>query len=85
MVRVCLGEPHVAFQAQPKMMVPPDRSDQRGPLNSVIAEIINRGGIVEHPEYIVYKETQALPEYKIWYTHEQSCRCTHCWRADKVL
>jgi len=60
------------------MLKPPERSDERGPLNSVIAEIIARGGAVEHPEYIVYKEGQSLPEYAIWYTHLPECRCTHC-------
>ena len=33
---------------------------------------------MEHPEYIVYKESQTLVEYAIWYKHRPSCRCTHC-------
>ena len=27
---------------------------------------------------VVYKESQTLPEYSIWYKHSAQCRCTHC-------
>jgi len=77
-VRACLGEAHLALEACPDLLKPPERDDGRGPLNSVVAETSQRGGAVEHPEYVVYKETQALPEYAIWYRHLDECRCTHC-------
>ena len=40
---------------------------------------MSEGGCVEHPEFIVFKETQALPEYAVWYRHEAGCSCTHCY------
>ena len=51
-----LGRSHEAAQ------LPPDRPDGRGPLNSVVALTQAEGGCVEHPEFIVYKEAQTLPE-----------------------
>ena len=31
---------------------------------------VAEGGAVEHPEFIVYKDSQVLPEYLITYTHK---------------
>jgi len=76
--RACLGEPHLANAAMQGALKPPERTDGRGPLNSVVALTQSNGGCVEHPEFIVYKEAQALPEYAIWYTHHECCLCTHC-------
>jgi ubiquitin len=61
------------------MTIPPERDDGRGPLNSLVALTKGaEGGSVEHREYVVYKETQALPQYAVWYVHDDTCRCTHC-------
>ena len=61
------------------MTVPPPRtSGNPGRLNSVVGLTTAAGGRLEHPEYIVYKEAQALPEYAIWYRHAAACACTHC-------
>ena len=61
------------------MTVPPPRtSGNPGRLNSVVGLTAAAGGRLEHPEYIVYKEAQALPEYAIWYRHGVACACTHC-------
>ena len=27
----------------------------------------------------MFKEAQALPEYAVWYRHEEGCNCTHCY------
>jgi ubiquitin C len=78
-VRACLGEPHLADEGDPNMTIPPERDDGRGPLNSLVALTKGaEGGSVEHREYVVYKETQALPQYAVWYVHDDTCRCTHC-------
>ena len=71
LVRAALGEAHKATAPMPKALKPPERPDGRGPLNSVVALTHDQGGAVEHPEYIVYKESQALPEYAIWSAHAQ--------------
>ena len=57
---------------------PPERDDDRGPLNSVAALTIPNGGCVEHPEFVVYNGRQTLPEFAIWYRHAADCWCTHC-------
>ena len=77
-VRVCLGEAHLAKQAMPQALMPPERPDGRGPLNSVLALTHVQGGVVEHPEYMVYKDSQCLPMFAIWYKHRSACGCTHC-------
>ena len=77
-VRACLGEAHLAKQAMPQALMPPERPDGRGPLNSVLALTHEQGGVVEHPEYMVYKDSQCLPMFAIWYKHGAACGCTHC-------
>ena len=77
-VRACLGEAHLAKQAMPQALMPPERPDGRGPLNSVLALTHVQGGVVEHPEYMVYKDSQCLPMFAIWYKHRSPCGCTHC-------
>ena len=46
------------------------------PLNSVAALRTDQGGVVEHSEFIVYKESQCLPEFAIWYKHKDGCART---------
>ena len=36
------------------------------------------GGVVKHPECVVYDKSQTLVEYAIWYKHTPECLCTHC-------
>ena len=61
-VRAALGEAHRTKVPMRNANKPPDRSDGRGPLNSVVALTQAAGGCVEHPEFIVYKEAQTLPQ-----------------------
>ena len=60
------------------IMMPPDRYDGRGPMSSVVALTIAQGGVVEHPEFVVYDKSASLPEYAIYYRHTPACKCTHC-------
>ena len=77
--RVCLGEASIATRPCREATRPPEREDGRGPLNSIVAATTSEGGCVEYPEFIVFKEAQALPEYAVWYRHEAGCICTHCY------
>ena len=80
-VRACLGEPHKASAADPSLVKPPDRDDDhgnKGALNCVVGLTQAQGGVLQHPEYIVYTGAQTLPEYAVWYKHKDTCRCTHC-------
>ena len=79
-VRACLGEVYQAKSPMRQALMPPERPDGRGALNSVAALRTDQGGCVEHSEYIVYQSSQCLPEYAIWYKHASACRCTHCAR-----
>jgi hypothetical protein len=78
LVRACLGEAHISVQAMQRDRHAPERPDGRGPLNSVVAATHEHGGVVEHPEFIMYSGRQTLPEYAIWYRHGSGCLCTHC-------
>ena len=66
LVRACLGEPQLAKQAMSKARKPAERLDGRGTCDSVVALTQSQGGCVEHPEYIVYREWQTLPQFAIW-------------------
>ena len=84
--RVCLGEASIATTPCQQATRPPERMDGRGPLNSIVAATMSDNGCVEHPEFIVFKEAQALSEYAVWYRHEADCNCTHCFSVkDAVL
>ena len=77
-MRTCLGEIHRTKAGMEDATRPPERADERGPLNSVQAVPQSAGGCVEYPEFIVYKDAQVLPEYLIRYSHGQGCKCSHC-------
>ena len=77
-VRAALGEPHLTKEAMARTTMPPERRDGRGPLSSVVALTAAEGGCVEHPEFIVYKESATLAQFAIWYKHKPGCKCTHC-------
>ena len=77
-MRVCLGEAYLTEEPMGESQRPPERMDDRGPLNSVVALTWEEGGCVEYPECIVYNGRQALPEFAIWYRHADNCWCTHC-------
>ena len=77
-IRACLGEVHETRVAMNTAKRPPERTDNRGPLDSVRAMTLSDGGVVEHPEFIVYKDGQVVPEYLITYKHKAGCKCTHC-------
>ena len=80
LTRVCLGEAYKATKRMDSILRPPERPDKRGPLNSVRAPSVDQGGCVEYNEYIVYKDAQAYPEFRIVYEHISTCQCTHCVR-----
>ena len=82
-VRAALGEPHRTRAPMQQATMPPERPDGRGALSSVVALTQSTGGCVEHPEFIVYSASAALPEYAIWYKHLPCCGCTHCFNLDR--
>ena len=88
-VRACLGEPFRAARTNTQLRLPPDRpaaiGGVAGSLDSVVGLTRAAGGQLLHPEYIVYKEAQTLPEYAIWYEHGEKCRCTHCSSVNVVI
>ena len=77
--RVCLGEAHSTAISMRDVWKPPERSDKRGLYNSVRAKTLADGRCVEYLEDIVYKGTQAYPEYMITYEQKPDCKCTHCY------
>lgn len=83
-VQVCLGEAHVA-KAATSFVRPPDKSGTLTPYDSVVGEIRDREGCLDHREYIVYERSQALPTYIIVYKHVARCICRRCvWNAAGV-
>ena len=77
-MRACLGEVHETKVSMRSAKRPPERDDGKGPKDSVRAVTKAAGGAVEHPEFIVFKDSQVLPEYLITYRHAAGCKCTHC-------
>ena len=70
--RVCLGKPYEASDQVQDLKLAPSG------YHSVRALTKDEGGRVEYPEYIVYKDTQVLPLFVVFYQHQAGCKCTHC-------
>ena len=70
--RACLGNTGYTNQPMRGIMKPPDGYD------SITALRQDEGGCVDHREYIVYDRAQAVPEYRIYYTHAIGCQCSIC-------
>lgn len=62
--RLALGHICRAVEQCPQMARAPDGYD------SVYADTRKNGGCVDHPELMIYKEQQALPQYVVTYIHE---------------
>lgn len=73
--RVLLGNSYATKEKMPKQHRAPDEH------HSVQAIARSEGGCVDHQEYIVYKEQQALPLYVLRYRHAQTCACALCKRS----
>jgi hypothetical protein len=80
-VRVLMGKFHTAKEKSTNLTTPPDSADEpKHPFDSVYGATREEGGCVDHPEIIIYKDTQLLPLYLVTYQHEDGCPCALCHR-----
>ncbi|CAE7828606.1 Tnks [Symbiodinium sp. CCMP2592] len=82
-VRVLLGETKVVTAQVRKDYAEKKkdfRSWKRAPegCDSVTAENLQNGGVVDHREFVVYKEQQSLVRWLIYYRHKSDCECHNC-------
>jgi hypothetical protein len=49
--------------------------------HSILGQSAASGGRVDHREYVVFKEAQAVPLAVVTYRHAASCRCARCSAA----
>ena len=82
-VRVLLGETKVVtgqVLKDYKEKKQECRSWKRAPegCDSVTAENRQNGGVVDHREFVVYKEQQSLVRWLIYYRHKSDCECHNC-------
>jgi len=76
--RVALGNAYSTKQAMREIAMPPERPRTRNPHDSVVALRRDEGGCVDHREYVVYKDAQTLPVFRINYCHADECECARC-------
>lgn len=76
--RVAMGQSLGTRVAMKGIKLPPKRLDSRYPYDSVWAINRSEGGCVDYREYIVYKDAQAYPAFRVWYRHKDSCKCARC-------
>lgn len=78
-MRACLGEVfETLVPMQTTVRAPADHDSVRALTGTHWRHNQPVIGTVEHPEFIVYKSEQLLPEYLITYRHRDECKCTHC-------
>jgi hypothetical protein len=46
--------------------------------HSILGQSRASGGVVDHPEYVIFDKAQALPIAVVTYQHTSSCRCCRC-------
>jgi hypothetical protein len=81
LVRVLMGNYYTAKTGMKKITTPPDQTTgERLAFDSVYGATRHEGGAVDHPEIIIYKDTQLLPLYMVKYRHEIGCPCALCFR-----
>lgn len=74
--QVCLGEVLLARKAMPCLEA--GTSDDFQLFDSVLGEDKQHQGVLDHREFVIYHDSQALPRYLLWYRHCQDCTCFRC-------
>jgi len=46
--------------------------------NSILGVPSDRGGCVASDEFVIFENTQAMPQYRIIYEHVEGCKCRTC-------
>ncbi|CAE7465447.1 Tnks [Symbiodinium sp. CCMP2456] len=78
--RVLLGESFVetAPTVDTKHWIKaPDQCDGN-PYDSVTGACRAHGGVVDHMEFVVFKESRMHVQFQIFYAHDASCNCSNC-------
>mmetsp|Transcript_140761 Transcript_140761/g.449978 ORF Transcript_140761/g.449978 Transcript_140761/m.449978 type:complete len:599 (+) Transcript_140761:45-1841(+) len=76
--RVALGQAYRTLVPMNDIALPPQRPGTRDPYDAVWVRPKEDGGCVDHAEYVIYKDSQAVPMYRIRYRHDESCWCSRC-------
>jgi len=75
--RVALGEIHEMSVSDQTLRRPPLGPDGVR-CDSVLGVPRTRGGCVDYDEFVVYKMSQATPQFVMEYEHKPECRCRSC-------
>lgn len=75
--RVLLGHTFYADAPRPELKRPPIDATGRQ-CNSLTALTRRENGCVDHSEYVVYKDSQAMPLAVIDFSHQTQCICHMC-------
>lgn len=73
--RVLLGNAHIARESM--------RNQERAPdgYHSICGvKRVDEGGALDHREYVIFKDPQALPLFAVHYRHHSECKCATCTR-----
>eukprot|EP00931_Biecheleriopsis_adriatica_P064881 TRINITY_DN39559_c0_g1_i1.p1 TRINITY_DN39559_c0_g1~~TRINITY_DN39559_c0_g1_i1.p1 ORF type:complete len:584 (+),score=82.36 TRINITY_DN39559_c0_g1_i1:29-1753(+) len=75
--RVALGEVHELRTADSSLRRPPTGPDDVR-CDSVLGVPRGRGGCVDYDEFVIYKQSQATPQFIVDYKHMDNCNCRAC-------
>ena len=76
--RVLLGESKDVYESCSGRTRAPERDDTGEPYDSLTAMTRQDGGVVDHMEFVIFKEQMALVQYMIYYRHLPACNCHNC-------
>ena len=74
----CLILAQVSLGKILKALRPMPRFQPEADVDSVLGEDYKHGGMLDHREYVVYRSSQVLPRYLLWYHHTERCECVRC-------
>jgi len=78
-IRAALGNCYRTKGTMSNSLHPPYADDGK-PMDSVMAETRENGGVVDHLEVMLYSQSQMLPVAVVTYKHVPTCVCALCKR-----
>ena len=79
--RVLLGESKIVknlIDAGGKDQIRAPQRDDGSSYDSITAVSKSDGGLVDHREFVVFKDPKMLARFRIFYRHDSSCSCNGC-------
>ena len=77
--RVLLGDSMLVTQEDLRGRARAPETQHGEPYDSITALTKEHDGVVDHMEFVIFKEQMALAQFLVYYHHDNDCWCHNCW------